>query len=345
MKVVHILPNNSVGGAPINVGRIAKLTETHFQHEVLYMNFASDGLILLNKFVPINLSGSVVFNFIKIMIYLFRLRLRNGPFLICTHGRFCGLLFRFIFSRFPIPVVHTYRGFTLTRYSGFMSKFRNTLILFLEKTLSQSGTIIAVGAGEYEAICSALEPKKLELVYNPVMIKSAETSSSPKYDVIFIGRKSYQKGYDRFLSIAALDKNSKMAWFGDDEDFICSGPLPENVAVHSSTDNLVKTLSETKYLGVLSRWEGASTVVIEALMSGVPVIATPCQGVDEFIQFTGAGQTVPLDKFSSTIQELLLDSRGLKAFQAKSESIYDMVNLVDIKNKYIRIYKGAFKNV
>ena len=345
MKVIHILPDNSVGGAPINVNRIIDLTKVHFNHEVLFLKYFRCDLNVLNEYIPIKLQASILINIVSIIFYLVMLIWRKEAFILCTHGRFCGLFFRILASIFSIPVVHTYRGFMLKRYTGLFADFKNNTINYLERKLSQTGTIIAVGASEYKAISLHLQPRKLELIYNPVSLILEEKNNNPEFDIIFIGRKSLQKGYDKFQKLVTLNKVSHIGWFGDDEDFEAFTSINDKVIIKPSVSDVSGLLKKTKLLGVLSRWEGASTVTIEALMSSVPVIALSCQGVDEFIDQTGGGKIVEFDDFLPVVEDLISNPSKMMDLKMNTAGIYEMVNLNDIKDKYINIYKSEFKNV
>ena len=80
-------------------------------------------------------------------------------------------------------------------------------------------------------------------------------------------------------------------------------------------------------------------------MSSVPVIALSCQGVDEFIDQTGGGKIVEFDDFLPVVEDLISNPSKMMDLKMNTAGIYEMVNLNDIKDKYINIYKSEFKNV
>lgn len=85
------------------------------------------------------------------------------------------------------------------------------------------------------------------------------------------------------------------------------GGLP-NVTIMGHTPNIRRVYAETKILLMPSKYDTWGRVTVEAMSSGIPVIASPCPGVVEALG--GAGFVIErddLDRWVATIKTLMRD--------------------------------------
>ena len=171
--------------------------------------------------------------------------------------------------------------------------------------------------------------KRLTVVRNPidvreVRVKAAESLPN-SYRRLFgenkttfcsVGRLCEQKAFDRLLRAAALCRS----WGIDDISVLILGEGPlegdlKSLSKELGVDDIVHFLGYRKNpypfmvnsnaFICVSRAEGMSTTVSEALILGVPVLSTPCSGVAEL--FSVGGGTI-VGESDAEIAEALKDT-------------------------------------
>jgi glycosyltransferase involved in cell wall biosynthesis len=110
-------------------------------------------------------------------------------------------------------------------------------------------------------------------------------------NLAFVGRLSYEKGPDTFVCAARSFLNDPSIAFS----VLGDGPMgevirqeaPENVKILGFCESI-----EWEYIDALviaSRQEGMPMVAIEAMMRGIPVIATPCGDLPRMLGYNKRG--------------------------------------------------------
>ena len=334
IKITHFLPSDAVGGAPKNVARLVSLIER--RQDVFFWKKEVDDT---DQVLSGQTLGKTFFTRLKSLIKFLNKTSRSR--IICTHGRGMGLVVRPIALLFGFSVIHTFRGYRKERFQNYVTgQIKNRIVFMLEKILSKYSINIAVGSAEFLQVEKDLKPSRLFRIHNPVTVKYDANQSKPIRDVVFVGRRSYQKGFDKFMKIFPLTEGITFSWFGNGEDVdFSSNPIHYKSGDVLAADlNIYHEISKSKIFVSLSRWEGASTVVIEALMLGKPVIALSCQGVDEFIYATGAGRVVSESNLLDEIRNLLNDEALYKTLSANTVRINDIVDPKMIKKRYESIF-------
>ncbi len=144
---------------------------------------------------------------------------------------------------------------------------------------------------------------KIVKIQNPLDIEYIEEQAEKlidfkfnkdKFNLISIGRFSYQKGYDILLKSFLKLENRKqyhLTLIGDGElkkeysEFISKNGLHKEVRMVEFTDNPYYYLKNADIFISSSRWEGLPNAVLESLACGTPVIANLYKGgINEIIQ-------------------------------------------------------------
>ena len=147
----------------------------------------------------------------------------------------------------------------------------------------------------------------------------ARESSKSILDVIFIGRQTFEKGIDVVIDVATKAKtnNDNIIFHivGDDNEYMAQfTSLPKNIVIHGRKEHS-ETLSLLRNSDIMlfpSRTEGFPYVVLEAMMYGVPIIASRVGAIDDMLSGTGA---IVIDNFEA---ECYYDSlQKMKDFEAR----------------------------
>lgn len=140
--------------------------------------------------------------------------------------------------------------------------------------------------------------KKSTVLYNIIDIdalyKKMETDGNQyDYDVIYIGRLTYQKNPQRLMRVFWMIKEKmpsvKIAVVGtgeleEDTRALCQElNLQDHVQFLGFQSNPLRMLHDAKVMIMTSRWEGTPMCALEAMALGVPVVSTPTDGLCELI--------------------------------------------------------------
>lgn len=174
----------------------------------------------------------------------------------------------------------------------------------------------------------------IETIHNPVLeTKFEERIDSPfLFDgysadqtlICAIGRLVQPKGFDCLLNAVAKLKNETI-----DLVILGEGPLRaqlvaqatglgirERVHMPGFVSDPLSVLKKSSLFVLSSRWEGFGNVIVEALSTGIPVVATDCSGAPrELLQNGKLGHLVPTDDpdaLAAAITEALVFPRGTK---------------------------------
>ena len=198
---------------------------------------------------------------------------------------------------------------------------------------------------------------KSSVIYNVVnqeqiIKKSNEYNTNCLYDLIFLGRLTYQKNPERLIEIIKGIKkhisNIKVAIVGDGllldnvHKLVIDNKLENNIDLLGFKSNPYPLLKCSKILIMTSRYEGTPMVALEAQALGKPIIATEVDGLKKIIKNNYNG-------FLSNENDLLIDM-SLKLIENNNlyndysiNSINNFKTVCDLKN-YInnirKIYEG-----
>lgn len=156
------------------------------------------------------------------------------------------------------------------------------------------------------------------VVYNMVSDKfkfMKNVSSNGKVNFITIGSLIHRKGFDLLIDAFAKLQLPGDKWelniIGDGEEKdmlskqIANVHLEQNIHLlgNRTTDEIVNILNQSHVFVLPSRMETFGVVYIEAMACGLPVIATPCGGPEEFVDKQN-GLLVPIDDVDSLAKAL-----------------------------------------
>ncbi len=160
--------------------------------------------------------------------------------------------------------------------------------------------ILWVSNSSYEGyIFHKLFARKSSVLYNIIdaqqiyAMKEADEASYD-FDVIYVGRLTYQKDPQRLMRVSRLLKEKKpdikIALVGAGElegetKALCQElGLQDNVQFLGFQNNPIKMVHDSKTMILTSRWEGTPMCALEAMALGTPVVSTPTDGMKDLIE-------------------------------------------------------------
>lgn len=141
--------------------------------------------------------------------------------------------------------------------------------------------------------------KKSSVLYNiideeQILDKKAQDGNTYDYDMIYVGRLTYQKDPQRLMCLCArlkeLRPNLNVAIVGTGEleqevkELCRELGIEENVHFLGFQPNPIKMVADSKAMILTSRWEGTPMCALEAMALGTPVVSTPSDGMKDIVQ-------------------------------------------------------------
>ena len=171
------------------------------------------------------------------------------------------------------------------------------------------------------------------VVYNMVGSEFINRPISPRkkdedgiVNFVSVGSLFYGKGFDILIkAFAKLKKsNYKLCIIGegnlhkDLQDLIDGNKLSDQIFLlgQKNKEEIVEILNQSDVFVLSSRAETFGVVYIEAMMLGLPVIATSCGGPEEFVQKSN-GMLIPTENVDALSEALLFMCTNYKTYNRK----------------------------
>lgn len=211
-------------------------------------------------------------------------------------------------------------GFLLNPYKG----------IFLKKVLSDANRIIVL-TEDYNHLIEdkyGIKKDKIEVIPNATsfnIIKNKSINLHSPIRLLFVGRLSYQKNIplllDSFKEAYIKNKEIELHMVGEGEDekliekFIKENNLKNNIIIYGSKigKQLEKIYKKSDIFISLTKQEAFSTVFLEAMASGLPIITTNILSVRNVIKNNYNGILVkPTPKEAVRAIEKLIKNPNLR---------------------------------
>lgn len=183
--------------------------------------------------------------------------------------------------------------------------------------------------------------------------KAEQDSNSYDYDVIYLGRLTYQKDPLRLIDVLSSAVGTapqlKAAIVGKGElenevkNYAESLGLEKNIDFLGYRENPYKILQSSKALLMTSRWEGLPMCALEAISLGVPVIGTPADGLTDII-CDGVNGFLSDDNatLARKVCDVICDDGLHCKLSEGARRISDEINDTDkYKNALLDVYKSS----
>ncbi|WP_171777594.1 glycosyltransferase [Priestia megaterium] len=255
--------------------------------------------------------------------------------------------------------------------------------LIVKKVYAKANKIIAISQGVKLDLIENfhIDPKKIEIIYNPVDIerisKLREEVLEERHQTIYknptiitVGRLTYQKGQwhliRAFKKVVEKIPNAQLIILGTGslekelKTLINDLGLSKNVHLIGFQENPFKFIYNADLFVLPSLFEGLGNVILEAMACGTPIISTDCKSGPREILAPSTTLKTEIDKL--TIEEYgiltpvfkggILDSKH-QVVPEETELSEAMVLLLkddklrdELKNKSIkRVNDFSFKNI
>lgn len=307
-----------------------------------FRKYIKDGITVYEFGLPI---GAVPFKLfqlfsIRSLDYILKKLYNDVPNIDVVHSHFYGMTF----TAAALKEKYGYKLVATEHYSGFLNsnyKNRDKLIKHATKAYKKVDKLIAVSsslARILEKECS----KKAVVVHNIADVSTFSPRQTIKKHegvrFVSVGRLTYQKNYPLLISAFAKAHETRN---DITLDIYGAGALEDELRELISNKNMngiinLKGFADRKVISeamlnsdafiLLSDYETFGVVYIEALASGIPIIATNCGGPEDFVT-SDNGILVECGNLKQAVNAIL--------YMCDNYNRYDPIKLSDeIKKKF-----------
>lgn len=332
MKIIHVLNSREFTGAEKVVCQIMRaFRENQPEVQMLYCSPESENVrqMLALQDIPFVPVSSLTTGELK------RVLREQKPDLIHAHDMRASFLSALCAGTIPV-ISHIHNNAYDAR--GISPKSIAYILAGMK-----AKQIYWVSASSYEGYAfHTLFEKKSTVLYNIIDTRQifdllAQDKKAYAYDLVFVGRLTFQKDPQRLLRLCALLKKSKpdirLAIVGAGElEEECKAlretlNLRSNVEFLGFQENPIKIVHDSGALVLTSRWEGTPMCAMEAMAVGTPVVSTPSDGMKDLIQSGVSGYLGDTDEELADGILKILNSRDHRAaLAAAARKRFDDMN-------------------
>ena len=285
MKVMHVLNSRIYSGAEKVVCQIIHA----FQGEV-EMVYCSPESDIVRKMVE---GQGVTYLPMKTMSVseLSRVIREQKPDLIHAHDMRAGFFSALCCGNIPL-VSHIHnnaydaRGLSPKTVGYLLAGFRAKHIFWVSQSSYDGYAFHKLFARKSSVLYNVIDTDE-------IYTKLSQDSNTYDYDLIYVGRLTYQKNPQRLLRLCARLKQDKpdlkVAIVGTGEleeelKALCKElNLEDTVHFLGFQPNPIKMVACSKAMILTSRWEGTPMCALEAMALGTPVVSTPSDGMKDLL--------------------------------------------------------------
>lgn len=245
------------------------------------------------------------------------------PDLIATHSSKTGILGRIASKISKTPCTFTAHGWS---FSETVPQPSRGIYQFIEKLVEPlSDRIICVSHCDRSlGIKAGMQCDRLLTIHNGMKDISeslkAEPSQSNPVKIAMVARFARQKDHPSLIEAFQHLDGAELILVGDGpqlpeiQALVDRLQLEEKVRFLGFRQDVAEILAGVQIYTLISHWEGLPCTIIEAMRSGLPVVASDVGGVKEIIEDNRTGYVIPYgnrDLLTQRLAELVADA-GLR---------------------------------
>jgi len=379
IKVAHIITQLEIGGAQENT----LYTVTHLDPQVYDCFLISGkGGLLDEKAVSVLGSKAIFVSSLVRLVHpwkdlvclfvIYRLCRKEKFDLVHTHSSKAGILGRWAAKLAGVKkIVHTFHGFG---FNDFQKPWIKWVFIWAERITAVITSKMVVVSSENikkALACKIGTPGKYIVIHSGIKVQDYLTLTIDKAiarkkiglaeNVPVVGMVACfkpQKAPLDFIRIAQLVKikvpQVKFILVGDGnlrpaiEDLIKNLSLENTVLLLGWRDDVPALIKLMDVCVLTSLWEGLPRVILEAFVSGIPVVATPADGTREVIKDGLTGFLVEfhdLDSFAEKITACLEDpEKSKKVIENAAKLVTGSFNIEIMVQEIAHLYESLGEN-
>ena len=338
MKVLHVLNSRIYSGAEKVVCQIIKsfrgeidMVYTSPESEIVGQMLAEQGV----KYLPMKkMSVSELSRVIR----------EQKPDLIHAHDMRAGFFSALCCGNIPL-VSHVHnnaydaRGLSPKTVGYLLAGFKAKHILWVSQSSFDGYAFHKLFAKKSSVLYNIIDTQQIS-------DKKAQDSKTYDYDMIYVGRLTFQKDPQRLMRLCARLKEEKpdlkVAIVGTGElleevQALCESlNIQDNVHFLGFQSNPIKMVADSKAMILTSRWEGTPMCALEAMFLGTPVVSTPSDGMKDLLEDGVSGYLTDDDEqMAKDLLRIFTDPAHRAVLAENARRKFDAINDGDAYKKAI----------
>ena len=338
MKILHVLNSRIYSGAEKVVCQIIQ----SFRGEIDMVYTSPDSDIVRQMLAEQN----VTYLPMKTMSVseLRRVIREQKPDLIHAHDMRAGFFSALCCGRIPL-VSHVHnnaydaRGLSPKTVGYLLAGFRAKHILWVSQSSFDGYAFHKLFAQKSSVLYNIIDTQQIS-------DKKAQDSNTYDFDMIYVGRLTFQKDPQRLMRLCARLKQDKpdlkVAIVGTGElleevQTLCKSlDIQDNVQFLGFQSNPIKMVADSKAMILTSRWEGTPMCALEAMYLGTPVVSTPSDGMKDLLEDGVSGYLTDDDEqMAQDLLKIFAEPAHRAYLAANARQKFDSINDANAYKKAI----------
>lgn len=278
-----------------------------------------------------------------------------------THSFFtvpCGFISWRLFKKYGIPYVVSLRGADVPGYAERFSFIYKILTPLIVKIWKDSAEIVSNSEGLKELALESNPKQKIDIIYNGINTQEFKPDDSLKKNSKFIitpgasritSRKGLQYLIEAVYKLSQKYPNIYLKIIGDGDERTRLEELIKKLNIEDkveflgqiSHENIFSYYQEANVFVLPSLNEGMSNTMLEALSSGLPIIATDTGGSKELIEEGENGYIIKMknsDDIAQKLERLISNPELRKRMGENSRKRALELSWESVAEKYATVY-------
>lgn len=360
MKIIHIISSFSPGGAEVFVKNLSIYLSRSVEVEVWALSEAQNGQFTKNMMRELQKEGIKTYvldkrphkDRVKVLLSLRKRIAKSSPDVINSHLEHVTFFSTLSSLGSGIPIVQTIHSTKVSR-----PKLQRTFInTFIDRFVAVSKKTKNVLTGEI-----GIPREKTDIIYNGIKHKKFSLGSRDPTDevthLIAVGRLTGVKNYTLLLKAFRTVKK-----YLENSDYniphlniVGEGELKEDLVSQTEKlglheivnflgirDDIPELLANHDIYLMSSKWEGLSISLLEAVASGIPIVATDVGSNNEIIDNGVDGLLVEPNNskdFAETLVKLIKNPELRKRLSKNAVNKAEDFDIKKSAEKYLALYK------
>jgi glycosyltransferase involved in cell wall biosynthesis len=288
---------------------------------------------------------------------------KNGLSYNLSHSFFsvpCGFVSWLLKRKYDLPYIVSLRGSDVPGYSDRFKFIYAVLTPLIRIIWKRASSVIANSRGLQELALETSKKQKIEIIFNGIDIEEFfpnEDMREKNRFVITLGgtRITTRKGINYLIDAIAILAPKypnillRIMGDGDEKEALTNRVKKYNLDKYVefvgriSRDRIVPYYQEASLFVLPSLNEGMSNAMLEALASGLPIVATRTGGTDELVIDGENGLIVEMKSTADLvdkIEKIMLAENLRKKMGQSSRAKAEKQSWKEVANQYIAVYES-----
>jgi glycosyltransferase involved in cell wall biosynthesis len=271
----------------------------------------------------------------------------------------CGFLSMLFKIQYKIPYIVSLRGADVPGYTERFSRIYDLLRPLIKMIWKRSDFVVSNSGGLKELALKTDPRQKIEIVYNGVDVENFHPNPGLRSQDKFIitpgaSRVTSRKGLNYLIEavnrLAKKHPNISLKIMGDGSDKNNLEKLSQDLGIKDKVEFLGRIpkeetasyYQEASVFVLPSLNEGMSNALLEALSSGLPIIATDTGGTKELVSEGENGFIIKMkdaQDIAEKIEKLIIDPELRTKMGQKSRKKAEELSWKKVADKYLELYE------